>query len=373
MAPPGRDLLMRTVSQMIPPMDTSMWDRRTLVRHEANAKPSLRKENRLKTKLPTHPILFLGILIGLLFFPANSELWAQRQDAVRVRVFTPFSIRHLFFRPVMEGFWEMKIASNGHSIRLSPDDRISFSVVPAGMQVSRRRGEQISSLSSSCREVRLNPLAQGNDRLFRLSVPGKIDRKFRGSVWIRRQGEEIEAVWEVDVEELVASTLAAEMSTVDHREALKAQAVVARSFLASHPSRHRQQGYDFCDTTHCQFTRGVEIADRFRQAMEATRGLILLYRGKPVPAYYSTVCQGQIFTVPADEGEYPRKKTVCPWCTYHRKIAVDEQPIANPHSGARNGHHLGLCQAGCVEMARQGADYRQILSHFFPDTLLESR
>lgn len=324
-------------------------------------------------KLQTNPVFFTALLMGLFLCPGVGELRARQQDIVRVRVFTPFSIRHLFFRPMREGFWEMKIASTGHSLRLSPDDRISFSSSIAGMQVSRQSGERHTILHSSCHEVHLVPLAQGQDRLFRLSIPGKIDRLFRGSIWIRRQRQEIEAVWEVEVEELVASTLEAEMSTVDHREALKAQAVAARSFLASHPSRHRQQGYDFCDTTHCQFTRGVEIADRFRQATEDTRGLILLYRGKPVPAYYSTVCQGQLFTVPADQGEYPRKKTVCPWCTYHRKIAADEQAIANPHSGARNGHHLGLCQAGFVEMARQGADYRQILSHFFPDTLLESR
>ncbi len=324
-------------------------------------------------KLQTNPFFLTAALIGLFLCTGVSELWARQQDTVRVRIFTPFSIRYLSFRPVTEGFWEIRIASTGHSLRLSPDDRISFSSAAAGLQVSQQSGERHTILNSSCREVRLIPLAQDNDRMFRLSIPGKIDRLFRGSIWIRRQREEIETVWEVDREELVASTLEAEMSTVDHREALKAQAVVARSFLASHPSRHRQQGYDFCDTTHCQFTRGVEIADRFRQAMEATRGLILLYQGKPVPAYYSTVCQGQLFTVPADEGDYPRKKTVCPWCTHHRKIAVDEQVIANPYSGARNGHHLGLCQAGCVEMARQGADYRQILSHFFPDTLLESR
>ncbi len=40
--------------------------------------------------------------------------------------------------------------------------------------------------------------------------------------------------------------------------------------------------------------------------------------------------------------------------------------------GAGQGHGIGLCQRGAKAMAEDGANYRGILAHYFPNTLLES-
>ena len=38
--------------------------------------------------------------------------------------------------------------------------------------------------------------------------------------------------------------------------------------------------------------------------------------------------------------------------------------------GTAEGHGIGLCQAGAKAMASEGADFRQILRHYYPETTL---
>jgi stage II sporulation protein D len=38
--------------------------------------------------------------------------------------------------------------------------------------------------------------------------------------------------------------------------------------------------------------------------------------------------------------------------------------------GIGHGHGIGLCQAGARAMAEQGADFREILAHYYPNTVI---
>ena len=66
-------------------------------------------------------------------------------------------------------------------------------------------------------------------------------------------GGELVPVVSMDLETAVASVVAAEQVAGTPLEALKAQAVATRSYFVATRGRHR--GFDFCDTTHCQFLR----------------------------------------------------------------------------------------------------------------------
>ena len=74
-------------------------------------------------------------------------------------------------------------------------------------------------------------------------------------------------------ESAVQQILQSEMADVQQTEALKAQAILVRWYLRTSKGRHQKDGYDFCDTTHCQFfTDFKSVDDRFRQAAIDTRG-----------------------------------------------------------------------------------------------------
>src|SRR5262245_54171391 len=91
---------------------------------------------------------------------------------------------------------------------------------------------------------------QGNDAEFVVSIPGKLARRYVGQLNIKPGRVQLDIVVSMALETAVASVVAAESPPGAPLEALKAQAVAARSFLVAGRGRHRD--FDFCDTTHCQ-------------------------------------------------------------------------------------------------------------------------
>lgn len=192
-------------------------------------------------------------------------------------------------------------------------------------------------------------LVESSSGELRLSVPGRIQREFRGKLELWESGGVLRAVIRTDLETAVASAVAAESSPGAPMEALKAQAVVSRSFYLA--SRRRHADFDFCDTTHCQFFRAAPGANsKFQRAVEATRGIVLIYHGSTLAAFYSANCGGH--TRPSRLDGYPYFSVDC------------------PVKGKRAGHAMGFCQNGASELARQGLSFEEILDHYFPATML---
>jgi stage II sporulation protein D len=247
--------------------------------------------------------------------------------------------------------------------------------------------------------------------VFRLSVPEKIHREYRGRITIRARNGELEAIVSMDRETAVASIVAAEMDENSPIEALKAQAVVTRSFLAA-GARHAD--FDFCDSTHCQFLKSPPGSNSpVMNAVEATRGLVIQYRGRRLAALYSSRCGGHtrsLSDVHSDPGEgYPYYSVACKWCRQHPFVwhsRIGNSGVA-PRSGdeteriraARQwgwsaipssdfkatedgsgwqlegrgvGHGIGMCQLGAAGMAKSGAGFRAIIDHYYPNTTLVS-
>src|SRR5271157_2239785 len=94
------------------------------------------------------------------------------------------------------------------------------------------------------------------------------------------------------MEEYVAGVLAGETGNFKSDEALKAMAVAARTFAMHFGSRHALDGFDFCDTTHCQDLRIAGIDAHLRNIAASTAGEILWYDGEPAAAYYAANCGG---------------------------------------------------------------------------------
>jgi stage II sporulation protein D (peptidoglycan lytic transglycosylase) len=204
------------------------------------------------------------------------------------------------------------------------------------------------------------PTGQSAD--LRLSVPGSITRRFQGRLDVILGGDELVPVVSMDLETAVASVVAAEQIGSTPPEALKAQAVAARSFFVA--DRHRHRGFDFCDTTHCQFLRERPAADHAAaRAARETAGLVLAFRGAPISAFYSASCGGRTRTL-ADAGleaagGYPYFSVEC---------------VRRHAAGDRKGHGIGLCQEGAASLAAdRGASYADILQHYYPGTTVETR
>jgi peptidoglycan hydrolase-like amidase len=196
---------------------------------------------------------------------------------------------------------------------------------------------------------------------FRLGIPEGMEREYIGRLEVRRSGGELLAIVEMDREIAVAAIVEAEGAAGLPFEARKAQAVVTRSYLAGAHNRH--QGFDFCDTEHCQLLKqpspSTSAASR---ATLATRGQVLVYKGDVIAALYSANCGGHTKSLAQTKWEG----------------AAIPQPgypfysVACPLRGKASGHGVGLCQLGAIEIAQHGYSARSILSHYFPDTAIET-
>ena len=194
--------------------------------------------------------------------------------------------------------------------------------------------------------------AEGHAADFELRVPARITRRFRGRLDVTRGDGELVPVVSMDRETAVASIVAAEQVKSVPLEALKAQAVAARSFLAAAGRRHHD--FDFCDTTHCQFLRDPPAETHPASlAARSTAGIVLLFRGAPMAAYYSANCGGRTRTLveaglnPAES--YPYFSVECPH---------------TPTGRERSGHGVGLAEGrrNGVRARRRSTDLR----HYYP-------
>jgi peptidoglycan hydrolase-like amidase len=242
---------------------------------------------------------------------------------------------------------------NATELRVSPVSTALLITSNDSRIVLEGRQSRTISLARISGRVKVSSL-DGSDANFRISIPGKIERQFHGTLTIQAGDHKLIPVVAMDREIAVASVVAAEMPRGTPVEALKAQAVIARAYFAAAGPRH--DAFDFCDTTHCQFLREPPEpgTDAFLAANE-THGLILAYHGKPLAALYSASCGGQTRSLDAAEPEYQYRSVPCDFC---RRNAP----------GLVQGHQLGLCQKGAAGMAAAGAGFREILEHYYPGT-----
>ena len=96
----------------------------------------------------------------------------------------------------------------------------------------------------------------------------------------------------IPMEEYIAGVLAGETGNFKSDEALKAMAIAARTYAMHFGSRHALEGFDFCDTTHCQDLRIAGIDAHLRGIADATAGEVLWYDGEPAATYYHANCGG---------------------------------------------------------------------------------
>jgi len=95
----------------------------------------------------------------------------------------------------------------------------------------------------------------------------------------------------IPLEVYVARVLAGEGEPRAADAAQQALAVAIRTFVTANRGRHHREGFDLCDTTHCQVPRTAHPASR--RATLATAGQVLLHDGRPAELFYSASCGGR--------------------------------------------------------------------------------
>ena len=151
---------------------------------------------------------------------------------------------------------------------------------------------------------------------------------YEGSIELVRSNNAWLAVNNLSLENYVASVVGAEMPSRWHGEALKAQAVAARSYAVTHLVRPASQTYHLGDTTRWQVFSGTSsLSEQSSRATDETRGMVLSYRGGLVESLYAST------------------------------QAISEE--AHRHLGASMSQH------GAQRLATQGLRFDEILGRYY--------
>jgi stage II sporulation protein D len=123
------------------------------------------------------------------------------------------------------------------------------------------------------------------------------ERPYRGrlEVFTNTRGS-LTVVNVVGLEDYVRGVVANELSPGGYPalEALKAQAIAARTYALRNRGQFMSQGFDLLPTTRSQVYRGVSSEHPLStRAVDETRGLIATYNGEPINALYTSTCGGR--------------------------------------------------------------------------------
>ncbi|HSA92095.1 MAG TPA: SpoIID/LytB domain-containing protein [Terriglobales bacterium] len=351
----------------------------------------MRKDRHTTTR--RWPAAVLVLAVAPFLFSSGQPV---ESPTVRIGVFGLFRPQELVLRPAPGA--TVTIELGGSAMSLAGGQSAHLRLMKGGIEC-RGAGRRLVG-----KVLRARSPDAGE---FQLAVPNKIERHYRGSLGVTASGGSLQPVITMDVETAVASAVAAESPPGAPLEALRAQAVVARSYYVAGRGRH--SGFDFCDTTHCQFLRHPpEEDDPAWLATAATRGLVLSYQGEVLPALYSASCGGRTLTL-AEAGlrsdGYPYFSVACPehakqW--ERRLSAADAERVVSAKRieasrleigrrlgwdalpgnsyvveengdevvlhGRGLGHGVGFCQQGASVLGAEGASFREILQHYYPST-----
>lgn len=282
-----------------------------------------------------------------------------------------------------------------------------------------------------------------NEKIERLgSMQGELlvmGSRYAGDIDVWKGENGLYIINELPIEEYIRDVVAAEVSPEWDMEALKAQAVISRTYALYQKAMNGNSLYHLASSVLHQVYKGKNSDMRIAYAVSATTGEVLTFDGKVIEAFYHSTCGGKTeYPEEVFGKKYPYLKSVestcelSPYSAWERAIPLDEiakainipsiqsisvishtstnrvkqlsiksasgvttmnatdfrkaigwsrLPSTNftftstdteiHFQGKGYGHGVGLCQWCMLRMAREGKNYAEILSFFYPGTTIQ--
>jgi len=213
----------------------------------------------------------LALLFTVLSAPGLAPARAQADETIRVAIF--------------QNVESVTVASSAGLLLQAPNDtvdsngQITVGAGPSGLIVDGQR------LRSDRLDVR------GRDG--ELTVNGLT---VGGRVIVKRQNGKLLAINELPLEDYVKGVVPSEMSAAWHPEALKAQAIAARTYGLYQVRRNGNKDFDVAATVKdqvYQYRGRATASGQAARAVDETRDLVLAYRDEPIFAAYFSTSAGQ--------------------------------------------------------------------------------
>ncbi len=191
--------------------------------------------------------------------------------------------------------------------------------------------------------------------LIKTKSPGFLCQKrawYRGDFIVTNWGDKgITLINNIPLEEYLKGVVPSEMPSKWNSEALKAQAIAARSYAVAtkNAGKHASKGYDLVDTTADQAYGGASAEKvTTSKAVDDTKGIVLVQNQRVLPTYYHASSGGQTKV-------------------WNSGSSFLQSVPSFDYGMKKNGHGVGMSQNGANNMAAQGYNAFQILNYFYKD------
>ncbi|MGB9715927.1 MAG: SpoIID/LytB domain-containing protein [Thermodesulfovibrionales bacterium] len=264
--------------------------------------------------------------------------------------------------------------------------------------------------------------------------------RYSGNIEVWKGSRGLYLINELPIEDYVKEVVMSEVGPNWEMEALKAQAVLSRTYAIKQKRLNGDSLFHITSSVIHQVYKGNNSDARVEYAVKETEGEILTYNGIPIEPFYHSTCGGITENPEEVFGKgFPYLRPVesnceiSPYWTWSRKISLSEiedaldipciikeieiksytstkraKELEVVHckgsitikatdlrkalgwnrlpstffsisrdgdsilfEGKGYGHGVGLCQWSALQMAREGKNYKEILSFFFPGTTIE--
>ena len=119
---------------------------------------------------------------------------------------------------------------------------------------------------------------------------------YEGEFIVTANGNKVNAINVIDMEQYLRGVLPYEIGKLDESkiEALKAQAIAARTYAYQHFGSRTSQGFDIYADTRDQVYKGLHSStETTDKAVRETEGIVMTYNGEFITAYYHSTCGGE--------------------------------------------------------------------------------
>ena len=225
----------------------------------------------------------ITICIFMIIFFLNSETLAENVQYIDVKIGNNVSMSSKISISSTSGF----IIRNTINDFSTNETAIYISLSsPEFYTILDENGNKIAEINYAD-NYEIVPMFENNDYV---NLNGKY---YRGSIKLIKNNNNYYIINHVSLEEYLYGVVPKEIPSSAPLEALKAQAIVSRSYSLSNLNKHIKDGYNLCDSTHCQVYGGYSAEkDSTNTAVDETKGMILEYNDRAVDAVFHSSSGG---------------------------------------------------------------------------------
>ena len=215
----------------------------------------------------------------------NSEYSPIEANSVSEQTIVPQKIAKELNRPVFVGVPNIFVRQKNEELHITASKgKLKIKTKSKRQQTADRRVFKATGSSAS------DCIAIATDKA------GLNKACYNGEFIVTVNGNKLNAINVIDIEDYLRGVVPYEIGKLDESkfEALKAQAVAARTYAYKHYGSRVAQGFDVYADTRDQVYKGLHSATALTdKAVRETEGVVMTYNGEFITAYYHSTCGGE--------------------------------------------------------------------------------